>query len=259
MKYSGLMRFLFCFAISVILNSCVAQTTNNTTSNTDTIDSNETDVGYLIRDLRTAEIPTIFPQMHTNLNGKVSQFVRDMYEDNNGNFWFGTNGDGIIRYDGKSLEKFVSAKGLGIAVREILEDETGNIWFGTSDGLIKYDGKKFRQYSVKENLIDDEVWGLAIDTTGVIWVGTVKGVSKFDGENFTAFIVPKADVENPEPMLSENRISDIMIDNQNKIWFITDGYGITIFDGEHFSFLTEEKGLPDNNVADILEDRQGNI
>ncbi|MBP8753669.1 MAG: hypothetical protein KBH39_05560 [Chitinophagales bacterium] len=129
MKHTILIRFLFCFLISTIFNSCVAQTTNNITQEPDIIDSNEINAGYLIRDLITAEVTTIFPQIHTNLNGMLSQFVRVMYEDNKGNFWFDTNGDGIIRYDGKSLEKFVSAKGFGISVREILEDEAGNIWF----------------------------------------------------------------------------------------------------------------------------------
>jgi ligand-binding sensor domain-containing protein len=48
---------------------------------------------------------TTFPQIHTNLNGMVREFVRTMYQDKKGNYWFGTNGDGIIRYDGQILEK----------------------------------------------------------------------------------------------------------------------------------------------------------
>ena len=39
---------------------------------------------------------TIFPQIHTNLNGMVREFVRTMYQDTKGNYWFGTNGNGII-------------------------------------------------------------------------------------------------------------------------------------------------------------------
>ena len=45
---------------------------------------------------------TTFPQIHTNLNGMVREFVRTMYQDKKGNYWFGTNGNGIIRYDGFS-------------------------------------------------------------------------------------------------------------------------------------------------------------
>ena len=87
---------------------------------------------------------TIFPQIHTNLNGMVREFVRTMYQDTKGNYWFGTNGNGIIRYDGQTLET-ITIEGIHPYMRviEIVEDKTGNVWFGTSDGLIKYDGKKF--------------------------------------------------------------------------------------------------------------------
>ena len=40
---------------------------------------------------------TTFPQIHTNLNGMVREFVRTMFQDKKGNYWFGTNGDGIIK------------------------------------------------------------------------------------------------------------------------------------------------------------------
>jgi len=48
---------------------------------------------------------TIFPQIHTNLNGMVSEFVRVMYQDTKGNYWFGTNGNGIIVKMGKHLKQ----------------------------------------------------------------------------------------------------------------------------------------------------------
>ena len=54
---------------------------------------------------------TTFPQIHTNLNGMVREFVRTMYQDRKGNYWFGTNGNGIIRYDGQTLEK-ISIEGI---------------------------------------------------------------------------------------------------------------------------------------------------
>ena len=202
----------------------------------------------------------MFEQIHTNLDGRVSEFVRKMFQDRNGNYWFGTNGDGVIRYDGDSLTQFTRATGFGgTAVRGIVEDEAGNVWFGTSGGLTKFDGKTFTNFSVPEGLIDEEIWGLTIDRKGMIWVGTVEGVSQFDGKTFTDFPLPKATVSNPEPMLSPNRVSTILEDRDGKLWFVTDGYGITIYDGKEFTHLTKANGLPDDQVADLLEDKQGNI
>jgi ligand-binding sensor domain-containing protein len=77
-----------------------------------------------------------FPQIHTNLNGMVREFVRTIYQDKNGNYWFGTNGDGIIRYNGKTLEKMsIADVSPNFRVLEIVEDKAGNLWFATSEGL----------------------------------------------------------------------------------------------------------------------------
>ena len=121
---------------------------------------------------------TTFPQIHTNLNGMVSEFVRSMYQDSKGNYWFGTNGNGIIRYDDKTLERVtIEQRPTWLTIRKIIEDKVGNIWFGTSSGLVKYDGEKFTIYSTEVGLQDEEIWGLAVDSKGLIWVGSVGGVS----------------------------------------------------------------------------------
>ncbi len=205
---------------------------------------------------------TTFPQIHTNLNGMVRQFVRTMYQDRKGNYWFGTNGDGIIRYDGQILERITIA---GISpnfrVLEIVEDKIGNIWFGTCEGLIKYDGVKFETFSLKEGLlgVDPEIWGLTIDNNGLIWVGSTGGVGQFDGEKFIPFAMPDSMVENPKPMLSPKLVFKIIEDKNGTMWFATDGNGIFKYNNGKFDHLTTNNGLTDNNTADILEDEQGNI
>jgi ligand-binding sensor domain-containing protein len=203
---------------------------------------------------------TIFPQIHTNLNGMVREFVRTMYQDEKGNYWFGTNGDGIIRFDGQKLEKITI---LGITSRfrvlEIVEDTTGNLWFGTSEGLIKYNGKEFRTFSKKEGLKNEEIWGLTIDKSGLIWVGSTGGVSQFDGENFIPFSLPDARVENAKPMLSDKLVFKIIEDKNGTMWFATDGNGVFKYKNGKFIHLTSKSELTDNYVADILEDKQGNI
>jgi len=205
---------------------------------------------------------TTFPQIHTNLNGMVREFVRSMYQDKKGNYWFGTNGNGIIRCDGKTLET-ITIEGIHAHERviEIVEDKAGNIWFGTSAGLIKYDGKNFRTFSKKEGLPGDdvEIWGLAIDKSGIIWVGSMGGVSHFDGEKFIPFSMPDLMVENSQHMLSDKLVLKIIEDKSGTIWMVTDGNGIFKYNKGEFTHLTTKNGLTDNNTSDILEDKQGNI
>lgn len=203
---------------------------------------------------------TTFPQIHTNLNGMVREFVRTMYHDSKGNYWFGTNGNGIIRYDGRALEQItIEQKQQWPAVREIVEDKIGNIWFGTSSGLIKFDGNKFSIFSREDGLQNEDIWGLTVDANGLIWVGSIGGVSHFDGQTFTPFPLPETTVERPQYMLSDKLVLKFLEDRKGVMWLVTDGNGIFKYRNGEFTHLTTRNGLTDNNVADVLEDNRGNI
>lgn len=193
-----------------------------------------------------------------NLESMIRDFIRTMYQDRSGKFWFGTNSDGVIRYDGDTLYKFSATDGYkGSSVRAIVEDEQGHIWFGTSGGLNKWDGEKFTNYSTEAGLDNEEIWSVMIDSKARIWVGTVDGLNHFDGEKFTPFEYPLPKIENPNPVLSPTRIGPLMEDKDGIIWISTDGYGITRWNGNNFDHLTTDDGLPDNNVSSLFTDSKG--
>ena len=53
-------------------------------------------------------------------------------QDKAGNLWFGTTGDGVYKYDGKSFTQFTAKNGLNSnSVNHMLEDKDGKIWIGT--------------------------------------------------------------------------------------------------------------------------------
>lgn len=202
----------------------------------------------------------VFPQIHAHLNRMVSEFIFKIFEDINNNFWFCTNHDGLIKYDSKNLINYTNKDGLGgNAVRCVIQDPSGTLWFGTSGGLTKHDGNTFTNLILGPNPEDNEIWSLAIDEQNTLWIATNNGVKTFDGTTFKSFHVPLAEVATPKPMISQKRIGGIMIDSKDQKWFITDGYGITLFDNKNFKFLTKNNGLTDNNVATVYEDRKQNI
>lgn len=245
-------RDLFLLLLTVQILSCAGQVNEKSTPNDK---ENKANTQAIILNQNTT-----FPQIHTNLNGMVREFVRTMHQDKKGSYWFGTNGDGIIRYDGEILENIrIAGISPNFRVLEIVEDKVGNLWFGTSEGLIKYDGKEFRTFSKKEGLQSEEIWGLAIDKSGLIWVGSTGGVNQFDGENFIPFSLPDTRVENAKPMLSDKLVFKIIEDKNGTMWFVTDGNGIFKYKNGKFTHLSTKNGLIDNNTADILEDSQGNI
>ena len=248
----SIVRNLILIVLSLQITSCIGQVkekpVNNTTENgisSQPINSNQS---------------TTFPQIHTNLNGMVREFVRTMYQDKKGNYWFGTNGSGIIRYDGKTLERInVEQIPNWLAIIKIIEDEVGNIWFGTSSGLVKYDGEKYTKFSTEVGLQNEEIWGLAVDSKGLIWVGSVGGASHFDGKMFTPFLLPNTVVENAESMLSIKSAGGFVEDNDGNMWINNDGNGIFKYKSGVFTHLTKENGLTDNNAGVGLKDRNGNI
>lgn len=72
--------------------------------------------------------------------GQDNIFVFDITEDMNGNIWFATFIDGVVRYDGAIMESFKPYNGYPAEDNfSVTTDSKGNTWFGTvSFGAIKY-------------------------------------------------------------------------------------------------------------------------
>lgn len=194
------------------------------------------------------------------IEGQLCQHVRKIFEDSRGHLWFGTNVYGLMYFNGDTLRYIGEEEGVdGGRVTGIVEDAQGNIWFGMYKGLYKFDGTTFSHFAEKEGLHNNEIWSLFLDKEGTFWVGTNEGVSLFDGKTFTSLSIPKAAVKEANTIYHPDRITSITQDNAGNMWFGTDGFGISIYDGKTFTYQTTETGLPDNVMYDLMTDTQGNI
>jgi ligand-binding sensor domain-containing protein len=194
------------------------------------------------------------------IDGQLCQHLRKIFQDKKGDLWFGTNVYGVMRFNGDTLVYFDEKDGIGNGrITGILEDIEGMLWFGTASGLSKFDGTTFTNFSKEDGLLHSEIWSLTLDSKGIFWIGTTEGVYRFDGEKFTPFSIPKADIKDAVTVYSFGRISSILKDKQGVLWFGTDGYGISKYDGRTFTHITKEDGLPGNNISDLMEDKNGNI
>lgn len=190
---------------------------------------------------------------------RISNYVRRIFEDGQGHLWFGTNGDGVCRYDGSRLEYFSAKDGFGgFAVRGIVQDAAGHVWFGTNSGLTRYDGESFRNYTTDDGLIHDDVWSLTVDRRGVIWIGTLQGVSRFDGRTFTEFELPATPPDPTRGVTSSRIVQCIMQDSQDRMWFATNG-GAFVLEGSSLQNISTDDGLCHNSVNCILEATDGTL
>lgn len=193
-------------------------------------------------------------------SAQISEYIREVFQDRDGNLWLGTNGDGVCRYDGKSLTYLSVKDGLaGSAIRGIVQDRRGALWFATDGGVSRYENGKFTTYRQADGLSADSVWSLLLDKAGVIWVGTHEGVCRFDGKSFVPFPLPRVKVENPESRFTPKVVFAMFQDRGGNLWFGTDGEGAHKYDGREFTSYTTRNGLAGNMVRCIAGDRRGRI
>ena len=131
-------------------------------------------------------------------NPQIAEYIRHIFQDKNGNLWFGTNGYGVAHYDGDSVSYFSNAQGFdGQQITGITEDPEKNIWFATNQGVVKYDwssnnegGKRFTNYTDQQYFGGQRFWSIFADSKSNIWAGSVAGIFRFDGVNWAPFELP---------------------------------------------------------------------
>lgn len=190
---------------------------------------------------------------------QISQYIRRVFQDRDGNMWFGTTSDGVARYDGRSLTYFGAAEGVSDWVSSIAQVSNGDLWFGTRDGVVRYDGQRSTRYTTKDGLISDRVHFVLVDRSGTLWCATELGVSRYDGSTFTSFPIPAADLSHFPYYENPAQINWITEDRTGNIWFATNGGGAYRWDGKTLTNLAENEGLCNNFVQTMLEDRAGNM
>jgi ligand-binding sensor domain-containing protein len=192
------------------------------------------------------------------LSEPISQVVRDMLEDRNGNTWFGTqNGAFLLVNDSLvQLDQIKSESGQEVTIHDMAEGVDGKIWFAHTDGLSSYDGQKVRNYYESDGLIHHDVWSVEVDRKGIVWVGTYGGVCKFKGQTFTEFELPEGIRDITRGVSSKKMVHHIMEDHKGNIWFCTNA-GLFRLNGDslHHSFI--ELGLQTKFVNRIIESEKG--
>ena len=121
--------------------------------------------------------------------GKEDTFGHDLYkvvdiaEDQNGDVWIATDGEGVYHFDGQAWTQITpddpGVKLPSWAVCSVELHPDGSIWFGTKDGgAILKDGV-WDTFGVDDGLVHSYINDIYITADGEVWIATCSGLSRW--------------------------------------------------------------------------------
>lgn len=186
------------------------------------------------------------------------------FKDKAGNLWFGTSGNGVSKYNGKSFTNFNSSHGLiHNLINCITDDSHGNIWFGTYGGASRFDGQSFDNYTTENGLPGNDIFTILEDSKGTIWLTSNKGLSRYipataDSEpaSFITYTSLDGITGNYSNVIYEDSNGNLWVAGSSGILKYQEGSDST---GESFVDCSLLTGVGDRTVYCITEDRVGRI
>lgn len=208
-----------------------------------------------------------------------------VFHDKNNNYWFSTDGNGVCRYDGKTLTRFTTKDGLAHDhIRDIQQHiATGDILITTNGGVSKFDGQQFVTLPITEmkppgipltpdspdspGALKHEGWLLNADD---LWMTGSGGPRRYDGKTLYQLKfakTPHADewyAKYGDVRWNPYDVWTVYNDRRGHMWFGTGGMGVCRFDGQSLDWLYEQH-LTDVGggrwfgFRSIIEDRHGDF
>lgn len=179
---------------------------------------------------------------------EMGKKIRFIFQDDKNNFWLASDGEGLFKYDGKTILQFTDKNGLcGNFVRLIQQDKDGILVISTANGVCTFDGKQFSTLQSSDN---------NLNTTDIPNTILLFG-DYYQSNSLHKFQIPQASKLNKSYSPTPYAVYCSYKDSKGNIWFGTESRGVCKYDGKSFTWLdNEELGLA---VRSIFEDKKGNI
>lgn len=187
---------------------------------------------------------------------ELTAHVRGITQDQRGNLWFATDGEGLVRWDGKEFTFFTETQGLpNNYVRTVQVDSAGNLWITTRDGLCRFDGNVFTRVPVPPAADPPPL------TPDLMWFESEGGAMYLDDDRvgFLRLPVDEADKNwrSDVPGLNPYRLYSVHNARDGTVWFGTETRGVCRWDGKSFTWF-REIDLDKSAVRSIYLDTGGN-
>jgi len=107
----------------------------------------------------------------------LSAFLKD----SKGNNWYGTENNGIYKYNGEQLSQFSTITGLvSNNINSITEDPLGNIWASIDYGNARITNTSLSSFDAQDGLANLTAVFNPDTVNNVLWFGTISGLASLD-------------------------------------------------------------------------------
>ncbi len=152
----------------------------------------------------------------------------------------------------KTTEKFDKSNGLiDNGASEMMIDRENILWVSSSRGISKVSSLRFKNYYQAHGMLEDEVVSVIEQTKGNFVIGHNFGLSFFNGNTFTTAKFNKD--------LYYERVSGMVKDRNNNIWFASYRNGLGVVDINHKIKWYSSKQLKVESVMAVALDSSQRI
>ena len=187
-------------------------------------------------------------------DGLADNWIHAVCESSDGAMWFGTNFQGVSRYQNGIWTTFDTTDGLAANyVFAIYESSDGALWFGTGDPWVakgkkvtqsaaQYEGKGVSRYhngiwttfNTNSGLAHNNVSAIYESSDSTLWFGTGRGVSQYKNGSWKTFT--------PADGLVSYSVESICQSSDGALWFGTWG-GVSQYRNGIWTNFTTTNGL----------------
>jgi ligand-binding sensor domain-containing protein len=185
--------------------------------------------------------------------------IHCLHHTNDSALWFNIPG-GLTRLFKKDNEwqgeNFALPDFSNTTISAIYESPGDNIWVGSlGKGITVFNHKTKTQLRLNDSLLANNNTITITGDSNTIWISGLEGVIRATQEDNKYTFANLTDTAG----IGNKYVYDILCDKQKRIWFATDGDGISTLNNDKFYHLKNKQGYTGNVVYKIIEDNYNNI
>lgn len=188
--------------------------------------------------------------------GLIGKYIYTVAPSLDSGIWVSTNARKLFKLKGEKFEEYGLNKNIyPLKIKSILEDTQRRLWLGTEgNGVMLWDNGNTKMLKEGKELVSSFITDIVEDKQGHVWVATTNGLTRFasDLSKFKFYTKQNKNIH-------FDKLSCLHVDRSNRIWYGTRGEGIGCISDSGYTVIKQERGLSDDVIRDIAEDKLGNL